>query len=220
MQGSHRALQTQQRKESISALEAIQDILLRRAFDNPIGAPATYFVKPHNDMQHANIRSQLFNVLLIGHNEPWLHPHFEAFAYGLHLGLCGVQSIIKAPLEYKTEEDTYIYAFQLVSTLWNNCITGPGDLSRQIRYRIFNPLRSCKANFFAELFHTWFVRWLGGKGHPHELVGSIVTEEMYEQSRKSQKMQAEELFWKAVSDLEALPGNSKVLQLFQRVRNR
>ncbi|KAF8346477.1 hypothetical protein F5887DRAFT_1073669 [Amanita rubescens] len=74
-------------------------------------------------------------------------------------------------------------------------------------------------NFFAELFRTWFVRWLGGKGHPHELVGSIVTEEMYEQSRKSQKMQAE-LFWKAVSDLEALPGNSKVLQLFQRVRNR
>jgi len=191
-----------------SALEAIQDILLRRAIEDPIGAPATYFVKPRDDAQHANIRSQLFNVLLIGHDEPWTHPHFEAFARGLHLGLCGVPSIMKAPLEHETEEDTYLYAFQLVSTLWNNRITGPGDLTRRIHYRIFNPLRSRKAMLFAELFRTRFVRWLGGKGHPRELVGGIVTEEMYEKSRKSRKIRAE-LFWKAVSDLEVLPGNGK-----------
>lgn len=200
------------RKDTIIPLcEAVEHVLLRRAFDDPIGAPATFFSgpDPRDDNQHANIKQQLFNLLLTGHHEPWKHPHFMAFARGLRLGLCNVPVFVKDPAEVEIEEDIYLFAIHLVLTLWNNRITCPDDITRRIRYCLRNPLHHPEAMLFAELFRTRFARWLRGRGHPRELVGNIVPMDMYQKSLKSLKTTRAGIFWKAVSDLDVLPANGR-----------
>lgn len=191
--------------------EAVEHVLFRRAFEDPIGAPATFFSGPfpRDVHQHANIRQELFNLLLIGHHKPWTHPHFTAFARGLRLGLCNVPVFVKDPTEVELKEDIYLFGIQLVLTLWNNRITCPDDITRRLRYCLSNPLQQPEAMLFAELFRTRFCRWLRGKGHPLELVGNIVPTDMYEKSLKSLKTTRAAIFWKAVSDLDVLPANGK-----------
>ncbi|KAF8346155.1 hypothetical protein F5887DRAFT_916839 [Amanita rubescens] len=195
------------KKKTVSALQASRHPLYRRAFEDPIGAGATFFNEARDDDQHENIRRQLFNVLLIGHDEPWKHPHFIAFSRGLRLGLLRVKHIVKPidVLEYEDEEDIFLYAIQLVMTLWNNRITGPDDIMRHVQYRLINPFKSPEAMLFAELFHTRFSHWLRGQGHPHELVGNFISDEMYQKSLKTPKATRAKLLWKAVSDFDVLP---------------
>jgi hypothetical protein len=140
--------------------EAAKHDLLRRAFNNPIGAPATFFSGTRDDKQHANIKQQLFNLLLTGHSKPWKHPHFIAFACGLCLGLCNVPVFVKDPTEVEFEEDIYLFAIHLVLTLWNHHITCPDDITRRIKYCLYNPLHHPEAMLFAELFRTRLTRWL------------------------------------------------------------
>ncbi|KAF8325603.1 hypothetical protein F5887DRAFT_925577 [Amanita rubescens] len=197
--------------------EAVEHVLLRRAFEDPIGAPAIFFSSPRDGYQHANIRQELFNILLIGHHKPWTHPHFKAFTRGLRLGLCNVPVFVKHPTEVEIKEDIYLFGIQLVLTLWNNHITCPDDITRRLRYLLFNPLQQPEVMLFAKLFRTRFARWLRGKGHPQELVGSIVPTDMYEKSLRSLKTTRAAIFWKAISNLDVLPAHGRSWDMMRKM---
>lgn len=48
-------------------------------------------------------------------------------------------------------------------------------------------------------------RWMRGKGHPSQLVGSIISEAENEKSLKSPRTTRAKLFWKALTDTVVLP---------------
>ena len=58
---------------------------------------------------------------------------------------------------------------------------------------------------YAHLFLTHFHRWLQGKGHLCELVGTFITEEMYQEGLESPDTVHPQLFWNAITDVEVLP---------------
>lgn len=116
----------------------------------------------------------------------------------------------------------YLFAIKLVTTIWNNRITSPDDITDRILYNVVYEVddpqgRNSAADLFRDLFQTRLTRWLRGEGHPQTLVGSIVSQEMYQKSLKSPHTTRAELFWKAVSDLHVVPASGvsliKVSQL-------
>lgn len=107
----------------------------------------------------------------------------------------------------------YLFAFKLVATVWNNRITSPDDIIDRILYNVVYNVDgqedegSAVAELFRSLFQTRLTRWLRGEGHPQTLVGSIISQEVYQKSLKSPHTTRAELFWKAVSDLHVVPAS-------------
>jgi hypothetical protein len=112
----------------------------------------------------------------------------------------------------------YLFAFKLVATIWNNRITSPDDITDRIVYNVVYEAKDpgpsttdSVADLFADLFRTKFTRWLRREGHPKTLVGSIISQEMYQESLKSPHTTRAELFWKAVSDLVVVPAAGVIM---------
>lgn len=100
----------------------------------------------------------------------------------------------------------------MIATIWSRRITKPSDITDRIKYSLIDDHNSPAGRLFYDLFQKRLTRWLCGQGHPKELVGSIVSEELYQKSLKSPHTIRAEMFWNAVSDLVGLPaiGDVKV----------
>ena len=48
-------------------------------------------------------------------------------------------------------------------------------------------------------------RWLHGQGHPQGLVGTKISQNVYEADDEQRHIMRAKLFWKATTDFEALP---------------
>ena len=106
------------------------------------------------------------------------------------------------------DNDYFESAFKLVATIWNNRIQSYQDVTERLNRTVCicptqdNPE---EAMVYARLFLTHFHRWLQGKGHPRELVGTFITEEMYQEGLESPDTVRPRLFWNAIADVEVLP---------------
>ena len=58
---------------------------------------------------------------------------------------------------------------------------------------------------YTRLFLTHFHRWIRGKGHPRELVGTFIDEKTYQKGLKSPDTVRPLLFWNAMADVDVLP---------------
>ena len=94
----------------------------------------------------------------------------------------------------------------MVAYIWNSQIKSPYDIIRRTHFTCaYTDTDKAKAMVYARLFVARFNRWLKGVGHPHELVGTIVSEDMYKNSLDSPQITRALLFWKAISDTSVLP---------------
>jgi hypothetical protein len=187
-------------------LEKIQkNIVCKRAVDKDL-SPIGLFMGPLDETQHKNFMYLILSDLLVGTGKPWEHDQFIAFSEGLRMHTL-IGSLV-TDIGFDTQNDMYLYAFKLVSTLWNNRIESPHDVFNRISfYYGCERQYDREARVYAQLFIIRFYRWIHGKGHPRQLVGSVVAEDKYKTSLKSPHTTRAEVFWKAVSDMVVLPPN-------------
>jgi hypothetical protein len=73
--------------------------------------------------------------------------------------------------------------------VYNCCIEDPGVIVPLIHWHVANhqdPLTSTLCN----LFIMWFIRWLGGIGHPHIMKNALIMSKQYAQGRGDHSLQA------------------------------
>lgn len=183
----------------------LQHPVTRRAVNRNI-SPAGLFIGSRDETQHMNIKRLMLSDLLVGIDKPWEHDQFIAFAEGLRMHSLIGSLVTDVGLD--TQNDRYLYAFKLVSTLWNNRIESYNDVFNRISFYYGCERRhERQARLYARLFLIRFYRWIRGKGHPRQLVGTVVAKDQFESSLKSPHTTRAEVFWKAVSDLVVLPPN-------------
>jgi hypothetical protein len=98
-------------------------------------------------------------------------------------------------------------AFKLVATVWNNCIKSYQDVTECLNRTVcICPTQDNleEAMVYAHLFLTHFHRWLQGRGHPRELVGTFITEEMYQEGLETADTVCPQLFWNAIADVKVV----------------
>jgi hypothetical protein len=106
------------------------------------------------------------------------------------------------------DNNYFEFAFKLVATIWNNHIKSYRDVTECLNRTVCLCLTQDnpeKAMIYARLFLTHFHRWLQGKGHPRELVGTFLNEEMYQEGLETPDTMHPQLFWNAIADVEVLP---------------
>jgi hypothetical protein len=88
-----------------------------------------------------------------------------------------------------------------VAALWNNRIESSIDVLTRIKITCVceRELRK-KADIYARLFVMRLQRWIKGKGHPRQLVGTIISKDNNEKDSLSPKTIRAKMFWKAATD--------------------
>ncbi|KAF8325297.1 hypothetical protein F5887DRAFT_926200 [Amanita rubescens] len=191
--------------EKLDPAKIAKNLVCQRAVEKDL-SPAGLFMDPLDEAQHKNFMHLILSDLLIGTGKPWEHDQFLAFTEGLRMHTL-IGSLV-TDVGFDTQNDMYLYTFKLVSTLWNNRIESYYDVFNRISFRYgCERQHEREARLYAQLFIIRFYRWIRGKGHPRQLVGSVVAKDKYESSLKSPHTTRAEVFWKAVSDMVVLPPN-------------
>ncbi|KAF8332195.1 hypothetical protein F5887DRAFT_1080942 [Amanita rubescens] len=193
--------------ETHTPIQVARHPLLSRAVVTPNAQiDIAMFAEPRQPDEHTTIIRLLLSDVLIGHAHAWKQLQFKAFAGGLRLGICSIDHIVKPRTDGEDQNDIYLYAFKLVSTLWNNRIESYFDVFNRISIScVYKPADAEIAEIYARLFLLRLFRWIKGQGHPPELVGSIVSEEKSSESESSPPTMRAKLFWKAMTDTVSLP---------------
>ena len=108
----------------------------------------------------------------------------------------------------ETDDHYFESTFKFVATIWNNRIKLYRDITNRLDKTICLSLtkdNQHEAMVYARLFLTHFHRWIRGKGHPHELVGTFIDEKTYQKGLKSPDTVRPLLFWNAMADVDVLP---------------
>ena len=93
-----------------------------------------------------------------------------------------------------------------MATLWNHRIESFSDVFNRITFRcVYKPDDEKKAMMYGRLFQLRLNRWMRGRGHPQELMGSFVSKESLEGSSSCPRTMRAQLFSKALTDTVILP---------------
>ena len=121
----------------------------------------------------------------------------------------------------ETNDHYFKSVFKLVATIWNNQIKSYQDITKRLGKTVCLSLMQDnpqEAMVYAHLFLMHFHRWIQGKGHPCELVGTFIDEETYQEGLKTPDTVHPRLFWNAIADVNVLPvvglKNIRVRSLF------
>ena len=96
------------------------------------------------------------------------------------------------------------FALKFVATLYGARLKSPSDVWKRIRFK-GRPNNSPDAPLFFQLFMIHLQRWLHGQGHPQGLVGTKISQNVYEADDERRHIMRAKLFWKATTDFKALP---------------
>ncbi|KAM6495119.1 hypothetical protein JOM56_009742 [Amanita muscaria] len=121
-------------------------------------------------MDHIFLGAQMLMKILVGHHNPWTHPHFKAFCEGFSCGP-SFGKLLKMPTD---EWDADLsYARRLLAAVYNQRIDDAGAIVNQISWVGTNPADPVNHHFY-QLFVMRANHWLSGVSHPRELVGELL----------------------------------------------
>ncbi|KAM6499074.1 hypothetical protein JOM56_004582 [Amanita muscaria] len=166
---------------------------------------ANWVLKARGESQHRMLQAQMLTKILIGHHNPWTHPHFKAFCEGFSCGP-SFGKLLKMPTD---EWDADLsYARRLLAAVYNRRIDDAGAIVNQISWVGTNPADPVNHHFY-QLFVMRANHWLSGVGHPRELVGEYINQATYEQDRWDRGLRAR-LLYKAITGSSLIVGNATI----------
>ncbi|KAM6489605.1 hypothetical protein JOM56_014927 [Amanita muscaria] len=166
---------------------------------------ANWVLKARGESQHRMLQAQMLTKILVGHHNPWTHPHFKAFCEGFSCGP-SFGKLLKMPTD---EWDADLsYARRLLAAVYNRRIDDAGAIVNQISWVGTNPADPVNHHFY-QLFVMRANHWLSGVGHPRELVGEYINQATYEQDRWDRGLRAR-LLYKAITGSSLIVGNATI----------
>ncbi|KAM6489650.1 hypothetical protein JOM56_014886 [Amanita muscaria] len=166
---------------------------------------ANWVLKARGESQHRMLQAQMLTKILVGHHNPWTHPHFKAFCEGFSCGP-SFGKLLKMPTD---EWDADLsYARRLLAAVYNRRIDDAGAIVNQISWVGTNPADPVNHHFY-QLFVMRANHWLSGVGHPRELVGEYINQATYEQDRWDRGLRAR-LLYKAITGSSLILGNATI----------
>ncbi|KAM6497898.1 hypothetical protein JOM56_005846 [Amanita muscaria] len=155
--------------------------------------------------QHQMLQKQMLMKILVGHHNPWTHPHFKAFCDGFNCGP-SFGKLLKMPTDEWNADLSY--ARRLLAAVYNQRIDDASAIANWISWVGTNPAEPIN-NHFYQLFIMRVHCWLSGIGHPRELVGEYIDCAAYEQDRWDRGLRAR-LLYKAITGSSLIVGKATI----------
>ncbi|KAM6494941.1 hypothetical protein JOM56_009564 [Amanita muscaria] len=166
---------------------------------------ANWVLKARREDQHQMLQMQMLMKILVGHHNPWTHPHFKAFCDGFNCGP-SFRKLLKMPTDEWNADLSY--ARRLLAAVYNRRIDDASAIANWISWVGTNPAEPIN-NHFYQLFIMRVHCWLSGIGHPRELVGEYIDRAAYEQDRWDRGLRAR-LLYKAITGSLLIVGKATI----------